>query len=100
MIKHIILWKLKSEMTAEEKSAAKLEAKTRLESLNGRIDGLVSLRVVTDGLSTSNADMMLDSQFTTTEALAGYQVILKRQDLSARSLRQDSASTLKTDGRL
>ena len=61
MIKHIILWKLKSEMTAEEKSAAKLEAKTRLESLNGRIDGLVSLRVVTDGLSTSNADMMLDS---------------------------------------
>ena len=48
MIKHIILWKLKSEMTAEEKSAAKLEAKTRLESLNGMIDGLVSLRVVTD----------------------------------------------------
>lgn len=74
MIKHIILWKLKSEMTAEEKSAAKLEAKARLESLNGKIDGLVSLRVVTDGLSNSNADMMLDSQFTTTEALAGYQV--------------------------
>ena len=74
MIKHIILWKLKSEMTAEEKSAAKLEAKARLENLNGMIDGLVSLRVVTDGLSTSNADMMLDSRFTTTEALAGYQV--------------------------
>ena len=36
MIKHIILWKLKSEMTAEEKSAAKLEAKTRLEGLNGK----------------------------------------------------------------
>lgn len=74
MVKHIILWKLKDEMTAEEKTAAKAEAKKRLENLNGKIDGLVSLKVVTDSLDTSNADMMLDSTFTTAEALAGYQV--------------------------
>lgn len=74
MVKHIILWKLKDEFTPEEKNAAKLEAKTRLEALNGKIDGLVSLRVVTDSLPTSNADMMLDSEFVSADALAGYQV--------------------------
>lgn len=74
MVKHIILWKLKDEFTPEEKAAAKLEAKKRLESLNGKIDGLVSLKVVTDSLPTSNADMMLDSEFVSEEALAGYQV--------------------------
>jgi len=73
MVKHIILWKLKADMTAEEKTAAKAEAKRRLESLNGKIDGLVSLRVETEGLASSNADMMLDSFFTTEEALGGYQ---------------------------
>ena len=74
MVKHIILWKLKSDMTEEEKTAARAEAKRRLESLNGKIEGLVSLTVVTDRLSSSNADMMLDSVFTDADALAGYQV--------------------------
>ncbi len=73
MVKHIILWKLKDELTAEEKAAAKLEAKRRLEGLNGRIDGLVSLRVVIDTLPSSNADMMLDSVFSDEKALDGYQ---------------------------
>ncbi len=73
MVKHIILWKLKDTMTDEEKSAARAEAKARLESLNGKIEGLVKLEVITDRLPTSNADMMLDSTFTTAEALAGYQ---------------------------
>ncbi len=74
MVKHIILWKLKSDMTEEEKAAARAEAKRRLESLNGKIEGLVSLTVVTDRLPSSNADMMLDSVFTDADALAGYQV--------------------------
>ncbi len=73
MVKHIILWKLKSDMTPDEKSAAKAEAKRRLEALAGKIDGLVSIRVETEGLDSSNADMMLDSLFTTAEALGGYQ---------------------------
>lgn len=73
MIKHIILWKLKESLSEEEKTAARAEAKRRLESLNGKIDGLISLKVVTDRLPSSNADMMLDSEFETVEALAGYQ---------------------------
>ena len=74
MVKHIILWKLKESMTYEEKSAAKVEAKRRLESLNGKIPGMMDLKVIIDGLDSSNADMMLDSSFDTAEALTGYQV--------------------------
>lgn len=74
MVKHIILWKLKESLSEDEKTAARAEAKRRLEALNGKIDGMISLRVVTDRLPSSNADMMLDSEFETEEALAGYQV--------------------------
>ena len=73
MVKHIILWKLKESLTEEEKTAARAEANRRLEALNGKIDGMISLKVVTDRLPSSNADMMLDSEFETVEALAGYQ---------------------------
>ncbi len=73
MVKHIILWKLKESLTEDEKTAARAEAKRRLENLNGKIDGMLSLKVVTDRLPSSNADMMLDSEFETVEALAGYQ---------------------------
>ncbi len=71
MVKHIILWKLKDEVT--DKKAAAAEAKSRLEALAGRIPGLVSIKVHTDGLASSSADMMLDSLFTDAGALAGYQ---------------------------
>ena len=74
MVKHIILWKLKESLSEEEKIAARAEAKRRLENLNGKIDGMSSLKVVTDRLPSSNADMMLDSEFESVEALAGYQV--------------------------
>ena len=72
MVKHVILWTLRSEFTEEEKATARAEAKRRLESLNGKLDGLVSLRVITDRLPSSTADMMLDSVFTDREALASY----------------------------
>lgn len=73
MVKHIILWKLKDSYSAEEKESIVLEAKTRLESLNGQIPGLRSLTVHIDALSSSNADMMLDSLFDDETALAAYQ---------------------------
>ena len=34
---------------------------------------MISLKVVTDRLPSSNADMMLDSEFESEAALAGYQ---------------------------
>ncbi len=74
MIKHVILWKLKEELSAEEKENAKKNAKAALEGLMGKIPGLLSVSVAIDGLASSNADMMLDTSFESEEALKGYQV--------------------------
>jgi hypothetical protein len=71
MVKHIILWKLKSDVS--DPVSAKAEAKSRLESLVGKIPGLHSLIVQTEGLSSSSADMMLDSTLEDEAALAVYQ---------------------------
>lgn len=72
MVKHIILWKLKDEFTQEEKQQIKANIKQQLESLNGRIPGLLDLNVVTDGLASSNTDLMLDSSFENEQALTVY----------------------------
>ena len=74
MVKHLILWKLKEEFTAEEKQKIKQEIKTGLEGLRGKIPGLVEIKVQIEGLASSNADLMLDSTFTDEEALKGYSV--------------------------
>lgn len=74
MVKHIILWKLKEELSEEEKKQVKTEIKAGLEGLQGKIPGLVSIRVQTEKLASSNADLMLDSLFTDEEALKGYSV--------------------------
>ena len=75
MIKHIILWKLRSEMSASEKQEAAKAIKEGLESLQGQVPGLVDIHVQIDGrLDSSNADIMLDSTLLSEEALKGYAV--------------------------
>ena len=72
MIKHVILWQLKDELTTEEKSAVKAGIKEGLEALIGRIPGLLEIRVQSKGLPSSNADLMLDSTFESEAALKAY----------------------------
>lgn len=72
MVKHVILWKLKDEFDSEKKEKIKAGIKEGLEGLQGKIEGLVSIRVNTEGLKSSNADLMLDSTFDSEEALKGY----------------------------
>ena len=71
MTRHIILWTLK-EMPEAEKARVKAEIKAGLEGLAGQIPGLVSIRVETRRLPSSNADLMLDSSFVSPAALAAY----------------------------
>ena len=72
MVKHIILWILK-EMSDSEKESVKAGIKEGLESLKGKIPGLVDIKVNTsDRLPSSTADLMLDSTFESAEALKGY----------------------------
>ena len=74
MVKHIILWRLKDTLTAEQISKIAADAKTHLEALKGKIEGLSDIRVITEKLPSSTADMMLLSSFTSAEALKGYSV--------------------------
>lgn len=74
MVKHVILWKLREELTTEEKIKVKADIKEGLEGLAGRIPGLVEIQVHTEGLPSSNADLMLDSTFVDEAALKGYAV--------------------------
>ena len=74
MVKHVILWQLKDEIQGEEKAEVLKNAKTQLEGLQGKIEGLIEIKLNIVPLSSSNADMMLDSSFVSEEALKGYQV--------------------------
>ena len=69
MVKHIILWQLKDELSAAEKAEIKANIKTGLEGLAGQIPGLVEVHVNINGLPSSNADLMLDTTFESAEAL-------------------------------
>ena len=73
MIKHIILWTLKEELSEEEKTAVKAGIKEGLESLVGVVPGLIEVIVSTEGrLPSSTADVMLDCTLESPEALKAY----------------------------
>lgn len=73
MVKHIILWTLKPELSDAEKAEVKKGIKEGLEGLKGQIPGLVDIKVNATGrLESSNVDLMLDSTFENAEALKGY----------------------------
>ena len=72
MVKQMIIWTLKEELSAEEKSTVKAGIKEGLEGLAGKIPGLVDIKVQINGLESSNADVMLDSTFESEEALKVY----------------------------
>ena len=74
MVKHVILWQLKDELSAEEKAEVKKGIKVGLEDLAGKIPGLVDIHVQIDGLASSNVDVMLDSSFEDEDSLKGYAV--------------------------
>ena len=59
MVKHIILWQLKDEFSDSEKKDIKAGIKEGLEGLMNKIPGLTEIKVETEGLSSSNADVML-----------------------------------------
>ena len=71
MVKHMIVWKFKDEI-ADKRAAAK-EIKDALEGLVGKIEGLVEMHILTEGLPSSSGDLMMDSSFESVEALAVYQ---------------------------
>ena len=72
MVKHVILWTLKDQYSGAQMEEIKAGIKEGLEGLKGKILGLVDIKVYTNGLSSSNTDLMLDSTFENEEALKNY----------------------------
>ena len=84
MVKHIILWKLKEEFNNNE---VKLGIKQGLEGLDGIISGLLEIKVQTEALPSSNADVMLYSVFENEDALKGYSVHPKHVEVADTKVR-------------
>lgn len=72
MVKHMILWKIKEDISTEEKIRIKEGVKSGLEGLKDKVPGILEIRVQTESLESSNADLMLDSLFESEEALKNY----------------------------
>jgi hypothetical protein len=74
MVRHVILWQLKDEISGSEKEIVKRGIKEGLEGLKGKIEGLVEIKVNENPLPSSNADVMLDSLFESADALKNYSI--------------------------
>ena len=74
MVKHIILWTLKEELSESEKEKVKKGIQEGLEGLKGKIPGMTDIQVRIEKLASSNVAVMLDSSFESEEALKGYSV--------------------------
>jgi heme-degrading monooxygenase HmoA len=73
MIKHIVMWKLKTEAEGAVKAANAKRVKLELEALNGHIPGMIKLEVGIDISQTdASYDVVLYSEFDSREALAAY----------------------------
>jgi quinol monooxygenase YgiN len=72
MVKHIVMWRLRDKSTKDADAA---RIKELLESLTGRIPGLLKIEVGVNFIEDANsADVVLYSEFADAAALAGYQV--------------------------
>jgi quinol monooxygenase YgiN len=75
VVKHIVIWRLKDSAAGRSKSDNAGLIKEKLESLRGKIPGLLYLEVGLDfGQSENSGDVVLLSEFESRAALDAYQV--------------------------
>ena len=70
MVKHVIIWALKDDIADKKELMKKI--KVELEGLVGKIDGLLEMKIIIEGLASCKGDLMLDSTFTDEAALKFY----------------------------
>ena len=72
VIKHIVMWKLRGS-TPEERNGNRHTVKNALESLRGKVPGLVQLEIGLDESAVDYAfDVVLYGEFESKQALAAY----------------------------
>lgn len=95
MVKHMIIWKIKDE--CEDKELVKKNVKENLEALTGKIDGLIEMHILTEGLPSSAGDLMMDSLFESDEALKAYQKHPSHQHVANTFVRPNMCQRLSFD---
>ena len=97
MVKHVILWQLKEDLAVSDKEEVKKGIKAGLESLTGKIPGLVEIKVEINPLPSSNADVMLDSTFESEDALKAYAVHPEHVKVADENVRPYTSSRVCMD---
>lgn len=92
MVKHVILWTLKEELTSQQKDEVKTGIKEGLEGLKDKVPGIVEIKVNINPLPSSNCDVMLDSTFTDEDALKGYAIHPEHVAVANEKVRPFTAS--------
>lgn len=95
MVKHMIIWKIKEEL--ENKEDIKSNVKRELEALVGKIDGLIEMHIITEGLPSSSGDLMMDSLFESDDALKAYQKHPSHQHVANTFVRPNMCQRLSLD---
>lgn len=94
MVKHMIIWKLKPDFDNAERKA---EIKAALESLVGKIPGLVSMNILTNGFDSSSGSLMMNSLFESDEALRAYQQNPLHKEIAVNLVRPSVENRLSFD---
>jgi hypothetical protein len=75
MVKHIILFRLKNFALGNDKNTNAQVIKEKLESLYGKIPGLLKMEVgINFNISEQSSDISLYSEFESKESLDNYQI--------------------------
>ena len=72
MVHHIVMWKFKPKIKEEDKPDIKAAMKENLESLTGKVPGLLTLEFVEVPLASSTHDIALVSTLEKAEDIAVY----------------------------
>lgn len=72
MVKHVAIWKIRDELTPQQREVLSLKLKNGLEALLGQIDGLEHIKVYINMLDGSSGDIILESVHRDEEALIAY----------------------------
>jgi Stress responsive A/B Barrel Domain len=74
MVKHIVFWRLKKELSGPDRQAAYARIKAGFEALPGKIPGLLKIQIGMDyGQGPDASDIVLYSEFDSRASLAGYE---------------------------
>ena len=71
MVIHMIIWSFKDGDFDKKQRAEQIKA--ALEGLEGKIEGLVKMKIITNKIDSSSGDIMMDSTFVSNDALKFYQ---------------------------